>query len=76
MPIFDYECPACGSVSEIRVVRFDDQPSCPACGYEKLRKLPAVFSSVSSEAAGPDCGGCRESGGHQCCGGCCHHGGH
>lgn len=78
MPIFDYECPACGSVSEIRVAKFDDKPVCPQCGYDKLRKLPAVFSPMNDAAPDTPCGGdCGAAGsGHHCCNGCCHHGGH
>jgi putative FmdB family regulatory protein len=43
MPMYDYECPACGSVFEVIVFRGSDPPpSCPRCGRGQTRRLMAA----------------------------------
>ncbi len=74
MPIFRYQCEACGQEMELLVARFDSEVSCPKCGSAQLKKLPGVFAAVTktgpaSCAARHDC---PSAGGHQCGGGCCH----
>jgi putative FmdB family regulatory protein len=49
MPIFEYECRACGHEFE-RLVRAGDVPACPTCGSETLEKLHSL-SAFSSAAA-------------------------
>jgi putative FmdB family regulatory protein len=46
MPLYEYECPACGHRFE-RIQKFSDSPlaECPKCGKKKLDKLvssPAI----------------------------------
>ena len=48
MPIFEYECRACGHVFE-RLVRPGDLPTCPGCDGQELAKLLSL-SSISSAA--------------------------
>ena len=40
MPIYEYECNACGERHEF-IQKFSDSPKrkCPACGKQRLRKL-------------------------------------
>ena len=46
MPIFEYECRACGREFE-QLVRTGDVPACPACKSQELEKLLSL-SSISS----------------------------
>lgn len=46
MPIFEYECRACGHEFE-RLVRPGDTPACPVCQGQDLEKLLSL-SSVST----------------------------
>jgi putative FmdB family regulatory protein len=48
MPIFEYECRACGHAFE-RLVRAGDVPACPSCASEDLEKLLSL-SAISSAA--------------------------
>jgi putative FmdB family regulatory protein len=48
MPLFEYECRACGHAFE-RLVRTGDVPSCPACASPNLEKLLSL-SAISSAA--------------------------
>ena len=48
MPIFEYECRACGHAFE-QLVRTGDVPACPDCQAQDLEKLVSL-SSVSSPA--------------------------
>jgi len=47
MPIYEYECKACGHEFE-QLVRTGDVPSCPSCKGQELTRLLSL-SSVSSE---------------------------
>lgn len=47
MPLFDFDCQACGHRFERLVRSQDGPPACPACGSERLRKLPASFAPGS-----------------------------
>ena len=47
MPLFEYECSACGKRSEV-LVRDATDPPCPACGAQSLVRLLSSFA-VSSE---------------------------
>jgi putative FmdB family regulatory protein len=46
MPIFEYECRACGHEFE-QLVRTGDVPACPSCTSRELEKLLSL-SSISS----------------------------
>lgn len=41
MPLFDFKCPDCGDITELRVGS-EETPECPKCQVP-LEKLPAVF---------------------------------
>jgi putative FmdB family regulatory protein len=43
MPLFEYECRACGNHFEY-LTRQDQSPSCPSCAGEDLQKLLSVFA--------------------------------
>jgi putative FmdB family regulatory protein len=47
MPIFEYECRACGHEFE-QLVRTGDVPACPSCDSQELEKLLSL-ASLSSE---------------------------
>ncbi len=67
MPIFDFICGKCGHEFETLVMG-NDQPSCPKCGGNRLKKQPsAVARRGKGEAGGGSgCSGC--TGGN--CAGC------
>ena len=46
MPIFEYECRACGHEFE-QLVRTGDTPACPSCASRDLEKLLSL-SSIST----------------------------
>jgi len=43
MPIYEYECRACGGVFEQVMKVGEENPSCPTCGMQETRKLVAPF---------------------------------
>lgn len=74
MPIYGYECRACGRDFET-LVRGDETVSCPSCGSGKLERLLSRIAKPQSSDGGGEmaCGmpaaaaaacGCR--GGHSC----------
>jgi putative FmdB family regulatory protein len=63
MPIYEYVCMSCESHFE-ELVRNGDEPDCPDCGGDNVRRQLSVFSA-RGETAQPTFGG----GG--CCGGSC-----
>jgi putative FmdB family regulatory protein len=43
MPIYDYECPNCGSIFEVIVLGDGNPPPpCPRCGWGQTRKIMAA----------------------------------
>jgi putative FmdB family regulatory protein len=48
MPIFEYECRACGHAFE-RLVRAGDVPACPACASGNLEKLLSLAAISSAD---------------------------
>lgn len=60
MPIFDFQCRACGTASEL-LVRGSIPPRCPACGTDALDKqvsapaapaqTPALVRQARAQAA-------------------------
>lgn len=82
MPMFEYQCSSCGSVSEFLVGVTADEPDilCQSCGSTKLKKKMSVmsFTVKGGEAASskfPVAGQCAcasEQGAGSCGGdGCC-----
>ena len=58
MPIYEYQCKACGAVSEIitNVSAHSDSLTCKSCGSTELSKI-----AVSSVAANPSRASCRKN---------------
>lgn len=63
MPIYEYECQACGHRMEARQKMNDPRlTECPACSRPELRKLMSaanVHGSRASNPATPACGADR-----------------
>ncbi|HEV3007389.1 MAG TPA: zinc ribbon domain-containing protein [Pirellulales bacterium] len=52
MPLYEYQCEACGNDFEL-LVRSGDKPACPDCGGERLAKQFSVPAApVGSSSAG------------------------
>ena len=47
MPLYDYHCEDCGTVSELLMNVSSDQAKCAICGSSKLKKLISAHSSLS-----------------------------
>jgi len=72
MPLFEYECRACGRHFE-HLTREGHVASCPSCRSDDLQKLLSVFavggtagSEASRETFGP-CGSCGDPRGRGSC---------
>jgi putative FmdB family regulatory protein len=52
MPLYDFQCRACGHVFEA-LVRHSTDPECPACRSSDLERLPSLFAvdSTTTRAA-------------------------
>lgn len=65
MPIYEYDCQACGRPFEA-LVRGGKEPQCPACGSERLLRRLSVVAAHSASPAPPPCerpgGGCGSCG--------------
>lgn len=50
MPIYEYECSACGEKFELRrsIADSDSDIKCPACGTVNPRRTISVFSAGTS----------------------------
>jgi putative FmdB family regulatory protein len=73
MPLFEYECRACGHQFEY-LTRDGHSPSCPACTGRDLQKLLSVFAvsggshEKNSDTAAPGaCGRCGDPRGPGAC---------
>jgi putative FmdB family regulatory protein len=58
MPLFTFECEACGVRSEL-LVAADAKPECPACGSKRMVKQAGRFAAqvaASSSAPPAPCG--------------------
>jgi len=49
VPLFDFECRACGREFEALVRPNDQPPSCPACGSTDLEKQLPIFAVDTAE---------------------------
>jgi len=74
MPIFEYQCKACGATSEIIELGSANGGAtcCTRCGGTELEKKPSVISTprMPARPAGKTCCGRDEKcgGGTSCCG--------
>ena len=70
MPIFEYTCESCRQQFELLMSR-SNQPSCPACGSETLRKELSVFAvgnaASATDVAPSACGTCGDPRGPGAC---------
>ena len=73
MPLYEYECSACGALFERLRSMSDDAPACPSCeSVHVMRRISMFAASTSSggfRSSAPSGGGCA-------CGGSCMCGGH
>ncbi|UCH77665.1 MAG: zinc ribbon domain-containing protein [Candidatus Coatesbacteria bacterium] len=52
MPVYEYECAACGARFEILVREPGTAPGpCPSCGSRRATKLFSVFAVATAKAA-------------------------
>jgi putative FmdB family regulatory protein len=59
MPIYEYQCEACGKRSSALLSSYSSpDPACPQCDKPSLRRLVSTFATVSSseDGAGEDFG--------------------
>lgn len=67
MPLFDYQCAACGRTFEQLVRGRETAVACPACGGAKVRKLLSIPARPVTGSAAPSCSDALPPG--SCCGG-------
>ena len=72
MPIFEYQCSACGNEFEMLVRNSSPAPECPACNGTELRKKLSAFAALSGAASAQAdlpgaCQGCGNPGGPGAC---------
>jgi putative FmdB family regulatory protein len=53
MPIYEYECAACGHTASHVVLGSEElrHPDCPSCGSSQTRRVMSSFAVMESEAA-------------------------
>ncbi|HEY5633338.1 MAG TPA: zinc ribbon domain-containing protein [Burkholderiaceae bacterium] len=70
MPIYEYDCRACGRAFE-KLVRADTALACPHCSSTRLEKRLSVFATSSTPEAMPAalgaCGSCGHPDGPGSC---------
>ncbi len=75
MPIYEYQCGKCGTISEVIVLGDEEVVSCKSCKSKDLTKLMSAHNTASSsESFGGQTGGCCGSPNScgtpgSCCGG-------
>jgi len=54
MPVYEYECPRCGEVTEaIRTMRNADEPvACEKCGHAQTSRKHSVFMTAAPRSGG------------------------
>jgi len=72
MPIYEYECAACGKEFEKLVRQPLPAPECPDCRSTDLHKKLSAFAAPSGSVAGADdfpapCGSCGHPDGPGAC---------
>jgi putative FmdB family regulatory protein len=55
MPIYEYNCQACGESFEkfVRSIQASGQVTCPACGGQQVKKSFSVFGTARSSGPSP-----------------------
>lgn len=69
VPIYEYQCQACGLAFERLVFSTSPRVSCPSCGAEDVKRTPSTFGiggSAKGTSSGASCSGCSRSS----CAGC------
>ncbi|UCC78759.1 MAG: zinc ribbon domain-containing protein [Candidatus Zixiibacteriota bacterium] len=65
MPIYEYQCHACGNDFELLIMGSSNGSACPACGSKDMKRKFSVFgmksSSGFSSSSGSSCGGCQSN---------------
>ena len=72
MPIFDYRCSRCGTVSELIVRGADCDVKCPHCGSSDMERMVSASYSIKMEATVPGttcCGSAERCDSPPCAGG-------
>lgn len=49
MPKFSYRCQECQKKFDYLLLSSKDQPVCPACTGQNLKKLPTTFGTISDD---------------------------
>jgi|LSQX01.2.fsa_nt_gb putative FmdB family regulatory protein len=64
MPLYEYECEACGERFEALVsARSKDQKrNCPACGSSETGRVASTFAVGTATKSSDACAGCCSSG--------------
>lgn len=64
MPLYEYECKACGEQFEMLVSadKKDEAKACPACGSEDSARMLSTFAVGTAAKPGPDCPTCCPGG--------------
>ncbi|MHC4548608.1 MAG: FmdB family zinc ribbon protein [Planctomycetota bacterium] len=52
MPIYEYDCEACGHRFDCLLLRRDEEVACPQCGSAQLCKRFSVFAPGAGAARG------------------------
>ena len=73
MPIYEYECNACGKEFELLVRNSSPAPECPGCKGTQLRKKLSAFAAITGSASAQaelpaSCQGCGHPDGPGSCG--------
>lgn len=60
MPLYEYECDACGERFETLVSASsrDETKQCPACGSDETERVPSTFAVGTSSTGGASCPTC------------------
>ena len=60
MPIYEYECKACGEVTEVleRGGAHREAPKCGSCGSEEVEKMLSSFAAMTTGGAGASAASC------------------
>ena len=55
MPIYEYQCEACGKRSSALLGSWDSpDPGCPHCGEKRLRRMVSTFATTGRHDASDD----------------------
>ena len=76
MPMYEYKCSSCGTVSEVLVgvAQDETEPACTECGSTHLKRMLSIINFASASSSGHSaehscgCGHAHGSGGGCACG--------